>query len=409
MDLQVLKNYARVLIEAGVNLQSGEIVCIHAPITAKPLVLETVAEAYRKGADRVYVTWHDEDVDKLHLTLGEGRKQLEPAGWEIEYRQYMVDRKVCYINMLGGDPELLSDVDSELLAKVSRAGHKAYEFFYDAAGSNGIKWCLVGVPDRAWAQKVFPDLDAEAALAKLWQYVLHTMRLDVDDPVAAWAAHNEALKRRAKTLNDMHLSRIHYTNALGTDLWLGLPAGYIFEGGAETAVTGVIFNPNMPTEEIFSAPDKYRVDGKVVASMPLYHQGNKVEGFGFVFEKGCIVDYWARVGQDVLKGIIETDEGSCYLGEVALVPYDSPISNLQTLFLETLFDENASCHLAIGDAYPSCVAGGLDMSKDELEQHGVNVSHEHVDFMIGTADLQITGETVDGKIVDIFRNGNFVF
>lgn len=409
MDTQMMKRYARVLIEAGVNLQEGEIVCVHAPLTAKELVMEVVAEAYKKGADRVYVTWHDEDVNKLGLTLGEGRKSLNPAKWEIEYRQYMVDNRVCYINMLGGDPELLSDVDSDLLAKVSRASHKAYEFFYDAAGSNGIKWCLIGVPDQAWAKKVFPDMSPEAALDKLWEYVVHTMRLDTPDPVAAWAEHNEALKRRAKILNELKLNRIHYTNELGTDLWLGLPEGYIFEGGAEMAVTGVIFNPNMPTEEIFSAPDKYRVDGKVVASMPLYHNGVKVQDFGFVFEKGRIVDYWAKEGKDVLKNIIETDEGSRYLGEVALVPYDSPISNLGTLFLETLYDENASCHLAIGDAYPSCVAGGLDMSKEELEKKGVNVSHEHVDFMIGTADLVITGETVDGKIVDIFRNGNFVF
>ncbi|MBQ4443076.1 MAG: aminopeptidase [Clostridia bacterium] len=403
------RQYARVIVSAGVNLKKGEILVINAPISAKELVLEVTKAAYKKGADRVYVDWRDDDVGKLSLTMGGGRRQLEPAKWEIDYKQYMVDNGVCYLNMLSGDPELYADVDKELLVKVARARHMNFAFFSDAVTENLIKWCIVGVPDLAWAKKVFPDLTPKAALNKLWEYVAHIMRLDTANPLAAWKEHNENLKRRSKILNEMGLKRLHYTNALGTDLWLGLPDGYVFEGGSEKHRKGSTFNPNMPTEEIFSAPYKYGVDGKVVASMPLYHNGAKVSGFGFVFEKGKIVDYWAEEGKDILEGILGTDEGSRYLGEVALVPYDSPISNLQTLFLETLFDENASCHLAIGTAYPSCVKGGLEMDEEELEKAGINVSHEHVDFMIGTSDLRIDGETADGAVVEIFVNGNFAF
>ena len=406
---ELLQKYARVIIKAGVNLQQGEVVCVSAPLSARDLVREVTEAAYREGADRVVVSWYDDVVNKMDLTLGGGRRALDPMQWEVAYRQYMVDHNVCYVNMLSGDPEMFADVDSDLLARVSRAKHSAYSFFHDAVTANRVKWCIVGVPDACWATKVFDGMDADAALQKLWQYVAHTVRLDTPDAVVAWEEHNANLKRRAKRLNEMRLAKLHYTNALGTDLWLELPEGYIFEGGCEMASTGTYFNPNMPTEEIFSAPYKYGVNGKVVASMPLYHNGVKVQGFGFVFDKGRIVDYWADEGKAVLDGIIGTDEGSHYLGEVALVPYDSPISNLQTLFLETLYDENASCHLAIGDAYPSCLEGGLDMDKDALALHGINSSYEHVDFMIGTADLSIVGYTKEGETVVIFEQGNFVF
>ena len=409
MNRAVLRQYARLIIESGVNLQEGEIVCINAPVSARDLVYETVAYAYEKGADRVLINWYDPEIRKLDYTLGKGRRLLTPAEWEIAYRHYMVDNKVCYINMLSGDPEVMADVPHDVVVRASRAQHAAFRFFSDAAQSNVIKWCIVGVPDPAWAVKVFPSLPADEALDTLWRYVLHTVRLDTADAVEAWRQHNEALTRRAHRLNEMGLVRLHYTNSLGTDLYVGMPDGYLFEGGSEMSASGTLFNPNMPTEEIFSAPHKYRVEGKVVASMPLYHHGVKVQGFGFEFRAGRIERYWAAEGEEVLKGIIESDEGSHYLGEVALVPYDSPISNLQTLFLDTLFDENASCHLAIGAAYPSCVAGGLEMDEAALEAAGINDSAEHVDFMIGTADLSIVGETRDGTQIQIFDKGNFVF
>ena len=405
----LIENYARVIVRSGVNLQKGEVVCINAQAASRDLVLAVTREAYLEGAERVVVHWYDDEVKKLDLQLGEGRGSLDPLGFEVDFYHYMVDHNACYVNMLSGDPELFADVDGDLLTRASRVRNKTYEFYYDAVDANSVKWCIVGVPDEPWAKKVFPDLEADEALAKLWQYVAHTMRLDCADAVAAWEEHNLRLHRRSDVLNGLDLAKLHYTNALGTDLWLELPEGYIFEGGCEMASTGVPFNPNMPTEEIFSAPYKYGVNGKVVASMPLFHNGVKVEDFGFVFDKGRIVDYWAKEGLEVLKGIVETDEGSRYLGEVALVPYDSPISNLRTLFLETLFDENASCHLAIGAAYPSCVKGGLDMTKEQLEEHGINSSLEHVDFMIGTKDLRIDGITRKGEVVGIFVNGNFVF
>ena len=235
------------------------------------------------------------------------------------------------------------------------------------------------------------------------------MRLDSPDPVEAWERHLDTLAARADRLNSLDLAELRYRNSLGTDFTVGLPQGYRFVSGGEVAADGVRFIANMPTEEIFSAPDCRRAEGRVVAAMPLVHNGSVVEGFEFTFRDGQVVDYRADKGADVLRGILETDEGARRLGEVALVPFDSPISNMKTLFYETLFDENASCHLALGKAYASCVEGGEAMSPEERAAAGINTSHEHVDFMIGTADLSIVGTDRAGRQVEIFRDGNFVF
>lgn len=409
MDREFWNKYAKVVVDIGVNLQKGEILCIHADIAAKDLVRELVAEGYKAGAERVVVTWSDEQCRLLDLTLGEGRPQCNVADWEVAYYDYMADKKVCFARILSGDPELFSDVDPALLAKAFKERQTKFVRFEDGRSVNQIKWCLFAYPDVAWAKKVRPDLDEQGAVDYLCNLISHAMRLDLPLPVQAWQTNNELLHRRARLLNEFHLAKLHYTNSLGTDLWVQLPQNYIFAGGSEPSDVGVDFNPNMPTEEIFGAPYKYGVDGVIVASMPLFYNGARVEDFGLRLSKGRIVDYWAKVGKEVLDGIIDCDEGSHYLGEVALVPYDSPIQNLGVLFLETLFDENASCHFAIGDAYPSCVEGGLAMSKEQLEQAGINVSDQHVDFMVGTKDLCIMGYDHAGKEIPIFVDGNFAF
>ncbi len=405
----LLTKYAKVIVEVGVNLQKDEVLVVAADVEVADMAREVVRQGYLAGAERVIVLWRDEQSSLMDYTLGEGRKALEPAPYESGVWDWATDKKAAYVNLISGDPELYADVDPALLAKASRVRRQLNAKFYHGTSVNDIKWCLVGVPTLPWAKKVCPGLPDEEAVARLWELIAHTMRLDLADSVAAWKEHTEALHHRSAYLNGLDLAKLHYTNSLGTDLWVELPQGYVFAGGSELSTSGVEFCPNMPTEEVFSAPYKYGVNGKVVASIPLFHNGAKVKNFGFRFEKGRIVDYWADEGLEVLKGIVDTDEGSHYLGEVALVPYDSPIQNLGVLFLDTLFDENASCHLAIGEAYPSSIKGGVEMSDEQLETAGLNVSHTHVDFMLGTKDLSIVGWDRQGVEHAIFVDGNFAF
>ena len=263
------------------------------------------------------------------------------------------------------------------------------------------------LPWLAWAKKVVPDLGEEEAVEKMWELILTAARSDKDG-IAQWKEHVANLAKRNEFLNKEQFAALTFRNAHGTDLTLKMPENYVFMGGREQTRGGVPFAANMPTEEVFSAPHKYGANGTVASSLPLVHNGKIVRDFGFTFKDGKIVDYYAAEGADVLKGILDTDEGSRYLGEVALVPYESPIRQLGVLFYSTLFDENASCHLAIGKAYASSVVGGDDMSPEEREAAGINVSFEHVDFMFGTADMLVQGIRKDGTVVDIIKDGSFV-
>jgi aminopeptidase len=255
---------------------------------------------------------------------------------------------------------------------------------------------------------MFPDLSDEEALEKQWAYVHKTLRLDEEDYLGAWKKHQEALARRSKYLNDAKIKTFHYKNSIGTDFTIGMPKGYMFTGAVEKSLSGLNFTANLPTEEVFSSPDKNTAEGVLVSALPLVRNGVIIENFSLTFEKGRIVDYKAEKGYETLKQIIETDEGSHYLGEIAIIGYDSPIQNLKALFYETLFDENASCHFAIGRAFPACLENGANMTKAELAEAGLNDSLQHVDFMVGTADLSITATTESGEVIDIFVNGNWV-
>ena len=409
IDKSKLEQYAELVIKIGVNLQENQELVINADVSDCEFARIIAKVAYKNKAKKVTMMWRDELFTKLRYENEQLKTLIDIPRYQIDERNYAVEKSAAYLCVLSEDPNLMKDISPKILSETSKAKNIAFQKFYDASMKNQIRWNLIAVPSVSWAKTIFPELSNEDAVNKLWEYIFKTMRLDKANPIEEWKKHIESLKRRSKFLNNAKLKELHYKNSIGTDLIIGLPENYLFEGCGEKALDGVAFVANMPTEEIFTAPHRLKVDGKVVASMPLVYNGTKIENFGFTFEKGRIVDFFAETGYEVLKNLIETDDGSHYLGEVALVQFNSPIRNLNTLFYNTLFDENASCHLAIGEAYPSCLKDGSTKSKKELFELGLNDSLEHVDFMIGTKDLQIDGITSNGEKIEIFKYGNFVF
>lgn len=405
-----LNSYAELLVKIGVNLQKGEMLVISAPINTADLVRATVKCAYKTGASEVLVLWNDDDISKLGYKYRTKKSLGEVPDWVVMQREYFINKKIVYLGISSSDPEALKGINPQKLAISRRASGKALKKFHDYTSSNKIRWAIASYPNKAWAKKMFPNLSSKQAMDKLWEYIMKTVRLDCDNPVKEWQNHQERISKRCKILNEAKIDAFIYTNSLGTNLTVGMPKGYLFCGGAEAgALDGVMFTANLPTEEVFSCPDRKRVNGKVFSSMPLCVNGSLVKDFWFEFKDGRIIDYGAKEGFENLKNIVETDEGSHYLGEIALVGYNSPIRNLDTLFYKTLFDENASCHFAIGSCYPTCIEGGGEMTTEELLEKGLNDSLEHVDFMVGTADLTITAKTVDGKEFKVFQNGDWVF
>ena len=409
IDKTKLEQYAELVIKIGVNLQENQELVINADVSDCEFARIIADVAYKNKAKKVTMMWRDELFTKMRYENEQIETLVDIPQYQIDERNYAVEKSSAYLCILSEDPNLMKDISPKILAETSKAKNIAFQKFYDASMKNQIRWNLIAVPSVSWAKTIFPELSNEDAVNKLWEYIFKTMRLDKNNPIEEWQKHISQLKTRSEFLNNANLKELHYKNSIGTDLVIGLPENYLFEGCGEKALDGVPFVANMPTEEIFTAPHRLKVDGKVVASMPLVYNGTKIENFGFTFEKGRIVDFFAESGYEVLKNLIETDEGSHYLGEVALVQFNSPIRNLNTLFYNTLFDENASCHLAIGEAYPSCLKDGSAKSKTELFELGLNDSLEHVDFMIGTSDLQIDGITKDENKISIFKDGNFVF
>jgi aminopeptidase len=327
----------------------------------------------------------------------------------VERFKYYDEKGVVYLHLSSGDPDLLNGVEPDRIrrsTKVSRAATKAH---YELTMSNALRWSIIALPSPAWAKKVFPDLPESEAIDALWAKILKGARADGDDPIAEWAEHKRNLEKHVKYLNNAKFRTLHFKNSLGTDFTLGLAANNIWVGGGDTAQDKIDFFPNMPTEEIFTMPDRLKAEGRVVAAMPLSYQGSLIEGFEMTFKDGEVVSFDAKSNRDTLATIIERDEGSRRLGEVAIVPNNSPIAQMKTLFYQTLFDENASCHLALGKAYPNNMEGGDAMSADERKDAGMNDSLLHVDFMFGTADMRITGTDADGNETVFYDNGEFVF
>lgn len=409
MDNKVLEKYARLVVKTGVNIQKNQTLIITSPLECAPFARVIAEAAYQAGAREVVMNWKDELSSKIKFLHAPDEVFDEFPEWQKEFYLSYSKSGAAFVSIAASDPELLKEVNQDRVVRAQKASNTALQEYRERTMSNQNAWNIVSIPTVAWAKKVFPDVTDDEAVEKLWAAILQAVRVDTPDPVAAWEEHSRSLKKSGKYMNEHKFKMLHYKNSLGTDLKVELPDGHIWLGGPEHTTGGIEFVANMPTEEVFSLPKKTGVNGKVVSAKPLNYNGTLIDKFSLTLKDGRIIDCQAEQGYEVLKKLVETDEGSHYLGEVALVPYNSPISNSNILFYNTLFDENASCHFAIGKAYPVCIENGVNMNKDQLAQAGVNDSIVHVDFMIGTADLEITGITAAGESIQVFKNGNFVF
>lgn len=402
-----LEKYASLLVEVGLNVQKDQRVSINAAVDALPLVRLVTEKAYEKGAKDVKVNLKDDKLTQLHAENKSIEEFSSVPQWVVDERMYYSDEKAAFLSLTSSSPELLKDVDPKKLHAMQISSGKAFKEYSNRIQSDYHSWCVAGYPSAEWAKLVFPDKSDEEAVEALLELIFYTMRLDKEDPVQAWKALDESLHEKVDILNGHHFHALRY-EAPGTDFTMELPEKHLWAGASSVDSDGISFMANMPTEEVFTAPKKTGVNGYVSNTKPLSYGGNIIDGFKLTFEDGKVVDYSAERGEDVLKNLLDTDEGAKYLGEVALVPDDSPISNTGTLFFNTLFDENASCHIALGSAYGFSVDGGKDMSREELTAAGLNDSITHVDFMIGSRELNIYGVDSEGNETPIFKEGNWV-
>ena len=402
-----LQEYARLLIRVGLNVRKGQNLVISSPVECAFFARMCAEEAYAVGCREVIMNWHDDAMARLKYLHADDAIFDEVALWRRHFFNDYALEGAAYLAISASDPENFKGVETSRIIRAQQASGKALKDFDRLQMSSGFPWCIASIPIPSWAKTVFPDSTEDAAMAQLWDAIFKAVRISGDGTaVEQWEAHLATLHKRLETMNRLNFKTLRYTNSLGTDLTVELPEGHIWEAGNDVTPSGQTFIANIPTEELFTAPLKTGVNGVVYSSMPLVHDGAIIDKFHFVVKDGKIVEARAEKGEETLKGAISVDEGASYFGEVALVPYDSPISNQKILFYNTLFDENAACHIAFGEAYP-CLEGGREMSKDELKAHGLNDSFTHVDFMIGTADLSIVGTTHDGQEIPVFVDGNF--
>jgi aminopeptidase len=407
MNNELFERYAVLLAITGVNIQKDQILVIHSPIECAEFARVIARAAYSAGAEDVVINWKDELFSKIRFMNAPEKVFEEFPEWQREFYISYARKGAAFITISASDPELMKEVDPERIVKTHKASATAIKEYRERLMGNKNAWCVASVPTAAWAKKVFPGLTEDKAIDKLWEAIFYSVRANTEDPVAAWEEHKSRLKRSIEFLNSNKFKFLKYRNSLGTKLTIELPDNHIWLGGSEYTREGIEFIANMPTEEVFTLPKRNGVNGTVVSSMPLNYNGNLIDKFSLTFKDGKVVDYSAEKGYDILKSIIETDEGSAYLGEVALVPYDSPISNSGILFYNTLYDENSSCHLALGKAYPVCIKNSRNMNLKELSELGVNDSIVHEDFMVGTKDLEIIGIRANGEEAPVFKNGNF--
>ncbi|RYL95837.1 aminopeptidase [Sporolactobacillus sp. THM7-4] len=401
-----LDNYADITIKIGLNVQKGQDVKIFAPIESPVFVRKVVKKAYEAGAKNVYVEWKDEGVTRIKFDLAPDEAFESFPKWYVRANQELSDNNAAFLYIYSPNPDLLKGVDPERISTFQKTSAEAQKQFMNDKISAKVSWTIVSVPTEDWSAKIFPKLGKEERIEALWKQIFTITRADRSDPEQAWKDHIQALTDKLNDFNEKRFKKLHY-KAPGTDLTIELPAEHLWVGGGMTNAMGTPFQPNIPTEEIFTMPLKTGVNGTVSSTKPLNYSGTLIDHFSITFQAGKIVDFKAEQGYETLKKLIETDEGSHYLGEVSLVPYHSPISETNLIFYNTLFDENASCHLAIGASYPFNYRGGREMSKEELSAAGANSSLTHVDFMVGSAELDIDGETADGKRIPIFRKGDW--
>lgn len=404
----MLEKYAELAVKIGVNIQNGQTLVINAPIPAAEFVRKVAKKAYEAGAKNVHVEWSDEETTLIKFMNAPEEAFSEYPMWKAKGMEEMAEGGAAFLTISASNPDLLRDVNPERVAAANKTAAKALENYKKYVMSGKCCWGIVSVPTKEWSAKIFPGLNEEERVEKLWENTFKVTRVDREDPVEAWKEHINNLNSRLQYLNTKKFKKLYY-KAPGTDLTVELPEKHIWAGGGLTSDNGTYFIPNIPTEEVFTLPLKTGVNGVLSSTKPLNYGGNLIENFKLTFENGKIIDFSAEKGYDTLKKLIETDEGSHYLGEVALVPHHSPVSDSNIIFYNTLFDENASCHFALGSAYPLCLEGGNSMSKEQLQENGANVSLTHVDFMIGSPEMNIDGETADGKLEAIFRNGNWAF
>ncbi|MFF2907747.1 aminopeptidase [Paenibacillus sp. NPDC057934] len=403
---QKLENYALLAVKIGVNIQPGQTLVVNADITSAELVRLVVRNAYEAGAQLVKVNYSDEVVTRTRYDLAPSESFLLPPKWQADELEDLAKNGAAFLNIVSVDPDLLAGVDSERIANNQRTSGQAMAAYREMLMNNFASWSIVAFPSPSWAAKVFPEAPADQQVDLLWEAFFKAVRADQENPVEAWTLHLDGLKERCTFLNDRKFHKLHYTSP-GTDLTIELPEGHIWCQAGAVNGRGVPFLANIPTEEVFTAPSKNGVNGTVSSTKPLSYGGNIIDNFTLTLENGKVTDFTAEKGQETLAALLAMDEGASYLGEVALVPFHSPISESGILYYTTLYDENASCHLALGAAYAFTLQDGIKMTKEDLAAKGMNQSLTHVDFMMGSPEMNIDGITDDGKAEPIFRNGNW--
>lgn len=406
---ELIKELAKLAVKVGVNVQKGQMVVVRSSTNTAEMARAVVHEAYEAGAGNVRVMWTDPYVshDALIYRSAEDLSQI-PESFVLSYKEF-IDAGACLIAIVSPVPGLNSDTDPKKAQAQVKATNAKLGFYREYTMGNKGQWTIIGAPNVVWAEKVFPNLKGEEAVEALYLAILEASRVrEGESAIKNWEAHNQTLLAHNKILNDYNFKSLHFKNSKGTDIVVGLVKNHRWAGGGETTTTGVYYNPNIPTEENFTMPDRHETNGVVYATKPLDYQGRLIDGFWLKFENGKVVDFDAKQEKETLASLLSTDEGAKSIGEIALISHDSPISNTNLLFYNTLFDENASCHMALGRAYPMNVIGGLTMTQEELSKAGANHSMVHVDFMFGSEDMEITGLTYDGKEVAVFKKGNFV-
>ena len=407
MKKTVLREYAKLIVRCGVNVQKGQEVVIFAGLDQPEFVKLVVEEAYKAKAKKVTVEWDYQPLAKLHVRYQSVTTMGTVTDFQKARQQHYCDTLPARIHLISADPDGLKGMNTQKMAKARRMSYPILKPYIDQREGKQ-QWCIAAVPGEAWAKKVFPGVRTGAAVEKLWEAILFTSRV-TEDPIGAWKAHNADLQARCDYLNSLGIDSLHFTADNGTDLTVGMIPEAVFCGGGETSRQGIFYNPNIPTEECFISPMRGKAEGIVYATKPLSYQGQLIDRFSIRFENGKAVEAKAEVGEELLNTMIAMDEGAAYLGECALVPQASPIAQSGLLFYNTLFDENAACHLALGMGYADTIRDHHNKSLEQCRQLGINDSMIHEDFMIGCDSMRIEAKTRDGKVVTIFKNGNWAF
>jgi aminopeptidase len=405
-----LDEYLELVVRHGVNIQKGQELLISCPVDCAPIARKAMAVAFKYGAKNVHMRWGDDICGRIKFLEADDSIFDTFPEWDKLMMESLANGGAAFLRIEASDPEAMKGVDPTRLSRFTKASSVAMKPYFEKIITGGVRWSIAAVPCEAWAKKVFPNAASpEDAVKLLWENIFTAVRVNGDGKaVEKWQAHKDALSRRRNLLNEYKFESIHLKNSAGTDLNMKLPKTHVWKGGADIAKDGVEFLANIPTEEVFSAPQLDGVDGTVVGTMPNVFRGNLIDGYSITFKDGKVVSFDAKVGKEHLEAMIKDIKNMDMLGEIALVEHDSPISNMNILFYSTLYDENASCHLALGSAYPDCIEGGSAMSAEERIAAGINVCDGHHDFMFGSADMKIVGTTASGEKITVFENGNYV-